>query len=817
MKKRTLLLAAILVVLSIITTLIYRYTQQANVNYYQARRHFIEGKYNKAIPLYEKVLTFDPFHVDALKDLAHSYQRTGKYEKAIDTFQKVLSHKPQEIEIKKSLAKTYSWNKEYGKAISLYKEVIAATDDIEVDSKARLLLAKALHYSGEAEKAIVIYKDLLGEKVEEEGTPERKKIIELLSEAYMIGKDYESAATQYREILKEDPANAKARNALADILSWEKEYAESIREYEKLLEIQPDNPEVRGKLAKVYTWNKDYKKAEDLYKDIIEKNPHNSDACASLGEILMWDKRYTEALYYINLGLSKKEDENLRFLYGQVFLLSGDYERAKEILNNVIASTPNNLKAREYLADAFAYSREFDKAISLYREIVKQEGSLDVKIKLADALSWDKKYAHALDLYDEILNEKKETRIWLQKARILGWARKYNESIEEYQRILDTRHSKPVELEMKAKKAYWNNRVKTAIYYYRELIEKDPTNVEAMFDLSQIYSYQSMWKEATEEYERIIGVSPTHFRAKEALQKVELISEHLSLKTGYEFFEADSQDRITDIRRHTFFGKLTYQVNPDFRIGGDYNRTRRSFSDFADVLENEGRIKFIYTRNPHWWADSFYDFIVYDKDIDTMHNFGGSLNLRVFDTGVTCFSYERERLENSSTVIRDNYYSDNFAAQLDLDITKRFEIGLDYLFSSFSDDNYKIEPGFDVLYYLSVDPKRFLVRYRYLYTDFDEEVQEYFSPRSFSTHTVTLSWRHFLNKEEIFWGADDLYYDITYDISADSEDIVTHKFSGEIYWDISKRLGLSIKGTIADSSDDVYEEKSVVASVKYYF
>jgi len=478
----------------------------------------------------------------------------------------------------------------------------------------------------------------------------------------------------------------------------------------------------------------------------------------------------------------------------------------------------NEGEIRALLAEAYIADGDYEKAAAEYKEVLKNDPkNIEARAALADILSWNKKYDEALELYDEILKDKEAPEIRLQKARILGWAREYNKSLKEYQRILDNNYIEVVEVEMQAKKAYWNNRVKHAIKYYKELIKKDSENVEAMFDLSQVYAYQSMWREAIKEYKRILDVSPNHFRAKQGLQKVELISTYLFLESGYEFFEADSQDRANDIKRHTFFSKLRYPIDDNLQIDTEYKFTNRSFSDFSDVVENEGMIGVSYLESPDWRASGFYNFIEYNKGIDTMHTFGGDFNFRVFDIGVSHFSFERERLENSSTVIRGNYYSDNYKERLDIDIDKRLRLGLDYLFSNYSDGNYRDEPGIDFLYYVSLEPKRFSVKYRYFYRVFDEQMPEYFSPHSFWTNKVSLNWRHFLNKEEIFFGADDLYYDLGYEIAVDSGDIVSHKFSGEFNWDIGKRLNLNIKASVVNSSASVYNDKSIRVKIKYYF
>ena len=59
--------------------------------------------------------------------------------------------------------------------------------------------------------------------------------------------------------------------------------------------------------------------------------------------------------------------------------------------------------------------------------------------------------------------------------------------------------------------------------------------------------------------------------------------------------------------------------------------------------------------------------------------------------------------------------------------------------------------------------------------------------------------------------------DIKYDISLDSGNIASHKFSTELNWDINKRLNFNIKGSVTNSSADVYRDRSTIAALKYYF
>lgn len=776
-----LILVIILLLTSAVTTIVYHETQSTDINYYKAHRYFEKGDYGKAIPLYKKTLAAKQSYTVALKELGYAYQWTDRHAEAISTFLKFLSYKPQDSAVKKSLAETYLWMKDYDKAIGISREVLGEKPG---DAEAKLILAEAIHYSGNPKEAVVIYKAILTDKTARLSRVKEKRIRKLLGEAYMMAKDYNDSIGQYRMILRKTPKDIKARLAIADMLSWEQKYDEAVKEYLEALKIEPGNAEAMERLVKVYVWKKDYASAEKLFKEIIARSPESPDTRVLLGQMLTWQGRYAEAVKYLEAALSKDAD---------------------------------NLKTMESLADVLSYTKEFQRAILLYRNILAREQNREVKRKLADVLSWDRQYSRSVKIYDELLTDKDDAAIRLQKARVMGWAKNYKGALKEYRRVLDAGYDYLADLEMRSKAAYWNNRVKKAINLYSDLIIKDRQNTEAIFDLSQIYAHNQIWAKAKKEFKKILAVSEDHFRAKEGLEKAELISEHLSWSPGYEFMESDSQSRDMDIRKHIISNKFKYPVMDYLSIGADYNITTRSFSDFNDLLENEARVKLSYVNNPYGWAEGFYDIIAYNRDISAISTFGGRINIRIFDIGTIALSYERERLENTSNIIRNHYYTDNFKERVDIDVNSRLKVGADYLYESYSDHNDRYEPGFDVLYYFSLDPLRFSVKYRYFYKQFRNKVPAYWSPKGFTTNSAEFNWRHYLNKEEIFSGADDIYYELGYNVSLDSTNIVGHKFSGALNWDVNKRLNLNVKGSFTNSSCNVYRDSDVVVSLKYYF
>lgn len=620
----------------------------------------------------------------------------------------------------------------------------------------------------------------------EEGV-NKKELKELMGDSYMIEQDYDGSVKEYREVLGKDPQNIKVRVSLADVLSWQKKYDEAISEYLqalKFLKTSAEGREIKKKLAGVYVWKRDYLKAEALYQELTAQDPSDTKVVVALAE---------------------------------VFLRLGNTGESRRLLEGVLAKDPTNRDAKVLLGDVCVGNENYKKALALYNEALAEKYDRKVKAKIGDVESWTRDYREALKIYDELLTEKDDKDLRIQKARILGWGRKFRRARKEYQKILSQGPDELVSQEMDAKEFYWGNRIKRAIAAYKKLIASAPENAEAMFDLSQIYSYQSMWREATDQYKKLLAIFSDHFRANAGLRKVDLISSRPEMTSGYEFFKAHSGARDVDIHKNAFNNLLNVPLNMQTNLQLGYSLVRRSFLDHRDLTENQARIGLSYEKNPDWSAGGFFNLITYYKGIAPVYEFGGQFAFRTFDIGQMTLSQEQQRLENNSTVIERRLFQNNFKVRQDIDITKRWKAGTDYTFSYFSDHNRRNDVAGDTLYYLSLEPRALYVKYRYEFRNFRKIETDYFSPQEYSLHTISFRWKHFLNKEEIFFGANDFYYDAGYDLSFDSTGITSHQIMGGLTWDITKRLQIKGEGQYTISSTKIYEDAGAKGTVKYFF
>jgi tetratricopeptide (TPR) repeat protein len=262
-------LIIILIMVTLLVTIFYHISQQSDINYYQANRLFIAGKYQKAIPYYKSSLQANPKKPDVLQELAFSYFWTGKPEKAIELFKRVLAIQPREYDIMQSLADAYSWIGDYANAIAILHNVVDNTEDIQPKirlaeiyiwdkkpekarpiledilaqspehTKSKILLARSLYYTGESKEA--------SEVLEELASLEYRDIDSLIAEVYIASEEHDQALISYKQIacIEKDMKQCIEQNVQAvddpDIKSQLQEIAkDEARHYSYVKEIMDE-------------------------------------------------------------------------------------------------------------------------------------------------------------------------------------------------------------------------------------------------------------------------------------------------------------------------------------------------------------------------------------------------------------------------------------------------------------------------------------------------------------------------------------------------------------------------------------------------
>lgn len=129
-------------------------SHSAEYHYQVGMCHLVDGDRPGGVALFERAVSLDPGHTNALFQLGHANDLAGNDDEAISCYERCLKHPPLHAGMLINLGVLYEDHERYDKAIECYGRVLAANP---TDDEARLFYKDAqaaltMHYSPEEEK-----------------------------------------------------------------------------------------------------------------------------------------------------------------------------------------------------------------------------------------------------------------------------------------------------------------------------------------------------------------------------------------------------------------------------------------------------------------------------------------------------------------------------------------------------------------------------------------------------------------------------------------------------------------------------------------
>ncbi len=317
---------------------------------------------------------------------------------------------------------------------------------------------------------------------------------------YEAQEMYNYAVLDFRRAHALDPNDPEIKKNLNRVISvWYKILEKKIEGHKRELAINPESAFDYLEIGKCYRWMEKWNLAEQWYDEYLKRDPN-----ASPDEII----RYTEILAktrHIKKGekILKKyverypDDWRLWSRYGYFTLWLGKYKTAEDAFQTALSFKPFFKEAEDGLDLARRkgyltqyHGRSYDKVylIDKYYRILRRNPQNDeIRFRLVDELLNKKRYAEAKDQLD-ILAEKhaEETRY-----------KKLKERLEKY---------------------YQSEIVKK-----EKLLEKDPTNREAVLAVAENYMNLEKYDKALEILNRYIEEIPDDLEARYLLAKTYML------------------------------------------------------------------------------------------------------------------------------------------------------------------------------------------------------------------------------------------------------------------------------------------------------
>jgi tetratricopeptide (TPR) repeat protein len=219
----------------------------------------------------------------------------------------------------------------------------------------------------------------------------------------------------YTEVLKLDPELWQAEyqrgaayfslNKLAEAKASMNRVSEQLRQFLDSNELRQVSSRVQTTLGQIALAENNTAEAEKAFRRAVELNPQAAQAHAGLAEVLLASGKTDEAIAEAKAAIAAGDDRATAYsILGVAQTLGGKYDDALPSLNESLKREPKNAVTLRYRANALIAKGRLNEAVADLQSAIAIEPLIETKINLARAYARTKRYDEAISLYREILN-----------------------------------------------------------------------------------------------------------------------------------------------------------------------------------------------------------------------------------------------------------------------------------------------------------------------------------------------------------------------------------------------------------------------------
>jgi len=425
----------------------------------------------KAASAYEKILDVDPANFAAVDALMSLHLQAGNF----DALVSAVKRKVEMVELpadQKKLLKYAATIREHHMAdpegaIALYQQVLTVDDS---DREALDALVR-LYVQLERWEQL---KDVYQRQSELAESPdERRQALYVLGQVYdaELGNT-ERAIDTYQAVLELDPSDFEAIQALDRLYGQAERWLDQLQILERAIDAVSDEQEQTAFRFRIGgLWERqlgDTVRAIEAYRDVLDHDADHGPTIEALDRIVRGD---TEAMLAAQV-------------LAPLYQSRGDWQRLVEIYEVMVQHTEDphaKIDRLHQVASVYELQlAEYDKAFRAYARALatdpQSEETVEQLQRLADVTGdWSTFATLLAEQADRLLDPLTKNQVLLRLAHI-------------YEERLDN--------------------TEDAVVRYREVLEGDPENVEAIAALDRIFGASERWTDLIDNLRRQIAISP---------------------------------------------------------------------------------------------------------------------------------------------------------------------------------------------------------------------------------------------------------------------------------------------------------------------
>ena len=189
--------------------------------------------------------------------------------------------------------------------------------------------------------------------------------------------NFKEAEKEFSKAIELNPNNSEAHEQFGFLFSILGKKNEALEQVEKAISLDPFSNMINWGLGWVNLFIGDFNRSSDQGKRLIELEPNFFGGYFMLGISLLFMGRYNDALVHLKIAAEQNPGSFIQFHIGLVFGLSGEKEKAKNILNGLLNMSKSQPVGNYDLAMIYASLGENDLAIQYLEDgFQKHEGMM---------------------------------------------------------------------------------------------------------------------------------------------------------------------------------------------------------------------------------------------------------------------------------------------------------------------------------------------------------------------------------------------------------------------------------------------------------
>lgn len=394
-------------------------------------------------------------------------------------------------------------------------------------------------------------------------------------------------------------------------------YTTQVKSLETITQQNPNDKESLKKLAEYYEYLDNYDLAYDLVKNYFDKNPKESDLELKYryARLSAWVKDYDKAKELIDEILAAAPTNlNYQLFKAQILIWTlQSPDEANQLVNNVLTERPNDIDALVAMGSLKIMANDFDSAQEFCDKAKKIDASNPSVIKLQSNIEFgilraeeekllsildvgrelflDGQCKEALKYYENYMQQAEPTNMMLKEyADVNFCAQNYNKALEVYGKVLAQGYDYDVAIQ-RAKVFYMMGDSVNAVQSFKEIADQEPDDFESHIYLGDAYIKLQEFDSAHAVYDRLRAKSLDSSEValldmREKWFPVSGLNAILETFPNYIGF-APSAGYYSDnlgFRTFNYGGRLELGVNSFMAVGASFVRTHISNSTNTRVF-----------------------------------------------------------------------------------------------------------------------------------------------------------------------------------------------------------------------------------------